>query len=848
MTKVMQSGVWVAVFILFVGTAQVVRASETPVAVKPKNAEELYSQLRTIGLDKSRVFRIRDASLDRSSLHIAFENGTIAFTQDVDGRITGAYFEGDGEVLLIPPNKMERASMALFTDMAILEEQFITGYFRFNDATYAELEPFLRPADNAQEFVTEWDDTARRLADMDALRLFLTFSRDLPTDEASTLAGSRPESAVVDRVLHARLQGRKLGNFDLFYDSRNLEQIWAGQSRGVDGVVYYDLWTSFSQARDGADNKANDAGKDDIYIPHYTIRADVRPPTELNGDARLQLEVRQGGMRTVLFELSRFLHVKSVEADGRNLEFINNQALEGTQLARRGNDLVAVIFPAPLKTGEKLELHFVYGGEVLSEAAKGLLYVGARGTWYPNRGLAMADYDLEFHYPPDWTLVATGQRTPATGSGPASSGEQVSRWISDRPIPVAGFNLGKYVRAGTHAGDVVVESFATSGMEGMLAVAPPPSPSIIMPDVRTPELGPALMKPSPPSRPSPARNAQGVADKCAQAVNFYSRRFGPYPYKSLALTQLPGGLSQGWPGLIFLASYVFLTPEERNQLHASRMDNIISEQVLAHETAHQWWGDLITWAGYRDQWMFEGLADYSALMVLETEKPAQFRQILQKYREDLLQKNKDGQLLRDAGPVTLGVRLSSSHFPDGYEAISYGRGTWLFHMLREMMLDAEAKSGARAGRGRPAEDEPFVRSLRKVRERYQYKMMSARDLLLVFEEDLPPSLRYEGKKSLDWFLDSWVNGTAIPHLDTKGVTYTPKGEATIVSGVLLQKDAPDDLVTSVPIYAVLAGTKEPQLLGRIFADGSETTFRLTAPAGVRKILIDPYQTVLSDSK
>jgi peptidase M1-like protein len=842
-TKVTQLRVLTAVFAVL-AFVQPAYANDTPAAaVRPKNAEELYSQLQTVGLDKSRVFRIRDASLDRSSLHIAFENGTVAFTQDVDGRVTGAYFEGEGEVLLIPPNKMERASMALFTGMAILEEQFITGYFRFNDDTYAELEPFLRPADNAQEFLTEWDDTARRLADLDALRLFLTFSRNLPTAEPAAGAGPQPGDATPDRMLHARLQGRKLRNFDLFYDSLNTEQIWAGQSRTVEGVSYYDLWTSFTQSRGGADDKPSEIRKDEIYISHYTIRADVKPPTDLSADARLQVEVRRGGMRTLLFELSRFLHVKTVEANGRKVEFINNQALEGTQLARRGNDLVAVVFPAPLKSGEKLELHFTYGGEVLSEAAKGLLYVGARGTWYPNRGLAMADFDLEFHYPADWTLVATGQRTQTTAEAGAP-GEQTSRWISDRPMPVAGFNLGKYVHAGARAGDVVVESFATAGMEGFAGISP--GPAVLMPDIRSPELGPPMIRPAPP-RPSPAHNAQGVADRCASAVDFYSRRFGPYPYKSLALTQLPGQLSQGWPGLIFLSSYAFLTPEERTQLHSSHIENVISGQVLAHETAHQWWGDLISWASYRDQWMFEGLADYSALMVLESERPAQFREILQKYREDLRQKNKDDQLLRDAGPVTLGVRLSSSHFPDGYEAISYGRGTWLFHMLREMMADAEAKSGGKTARARRAEDEPFLRSLRKVREKYEYKVMSARDLLRVFEEDLPPSLRYEGKKSLDWFFDSWVNGTALPRFESKSVTYTQKDDATIVSGVLLQKDAPEDLVTSVPIYAVVTA-KTPVLLGRVFADGPETTFRLTAPAGTRKIVVDPYQTVLSDVK
>ena len=111
-----------------------------------QNAEELYKQLSTIGLDKTRVYRIRDAALDRENLHITFQDGKIGFTQDVCGRITGAFFEGDGEVLLRLPQRAERASLALFTGMAVLEEQFATAFIRFDDDTFWDLQEALRPS------------------------------------------------------------------------------------------------------------------------------------------------------------------------------------------------------------------------------------------------------------------------------------------------------------------------------------------------------------------------------------------------------------------------------------------------------------------------------------------------------------------------------------------------------------------------------------------------------------------------------------------------------------------------------------------------------------------------------
>ncbi len=109
------------------------------------------------------------------------------------------------------------------------------------------------------------------------------------------------------------------------------------------------------------------------------------------------------------------------------------------------------------------------------------------------------------------------------------------------------------------------------------------------------------------------------------------------------------------------------------------------------------------------------------------------------------------------------------------------------------------------------------------------------------------SLRYEGKASLDWFLDGWVNGTSLPRLELQGVKYAAKANSTVVTGIIRQKDAPENLVTSVPVYAVVTG-KTPVLVGRVFADGSETSFHLSAPLGTHKLLLDPNETILTGVK
>jgi len=167
-------------------------------------------------------------------------------------------------------------------------------------------------------------------------------------------------------------------------------------------------------------------------------------------------------------------------------------------------------------------------------------------------------------------------------------------------------------------------------------------------------------------------------------------------------------------------------------------------------------------------------------------------------------------------------------------------------MLRTMLLRADTKNGMRPEGAEFDPEEPFVRSLRKVRDRYAENAISTSELFAVFAEDLPKSLWYEGHQSLEWFIDSWVEGTSLPRFDLRSVKYLQKANATEVTGIIQQKETPQDYVSAIPVYAV-SGEKKV-LLGTVLADGPETPFRMRAPTGTRKIVLDPYQALLSAPK
>jgi len=404
--------------------------------------------------------------------------------------------------------------------------------------------------------------------------------------------------------------------------------------------------------------------------------------------------------------------------------------------------------------------------------------------------------------------VATGKPAGST----VQNGRRTSRFVTEKPIARAGFNLGKFETAAASSGDVAIHAYATRNVEKELAAA----------EARAGR------------HADPAREVRQIAERAAANVRFLSAELEPFPYSNLEITQLPGIVSQSWPGLIYLSSMAFLDRNEREAvgIRDPYVELLLSRLMLAHETAHQWWGDAVDWVSYRDEWIIEALANYCALLMLEKQDPQATRLALDYYKNQLLRETTNGPI-SDAGPVTLGVRLISAKFPDAYERVLYGRGTWLFHMLRTMLRQADGRDN----------DALFFSALKALLAKASNHKISTHDLQLAFEQVLPDTLRYEGKKSLDWFFDSWVNDVSIPQLSLQDVHLTPTHGKIKASGVIETTHGAKDLVTAVPVYAV-GESGEPQFLAFVFADEAKSEFSLTAPAGTKQLLLDPENTLL----
>jgi aminopeptidase N len=102
------------------------------------------------------------------------------------------------------------------------------------------------------------------------------------------------------------------------------------------------------------------------------------------------------------------------------------------------------------------------------------------------------------------------------------------------------------------------------------------------------------------------------------AIRLYSDYFGPLPYKRLAVTQQTAdNYGQAWPALVWLPISYFFDTTIRHQLGYNAPRGYF-KVVEPHEVAHQWWGHTVTWPSYRDQWMSEGFAEFSASLFRRT--------------------------------------------------------------------------------------------------------------------------------------------------------------------------------------------------------------------------------------
>jgi hypothetical protein len=778
-----------------------------------ERAAALSQEIRHVELDPGECYRVRDLQIAKDEGRIFLNEGLLIFLKPVGGRRLGAVFTaevegGDAEILLLPPTRGERSSLATFIKAPNLNEHFRNAIFLFTDDSAAALQKAIgenefnkKASEEGFLIASRWNAAIRNISGSFELRLI---------DDVLT-------SRTKEGFFFAAIAGNQLGNFDFIFDPRVRQQITIGRFTSRENRSYYDVWTHFTSK--------SFRGKLlplELKVSSFDINARIEPNLHLTATTRIRA-IPRDAVSTIALDISPRMKISAVEVNGIPAEVFRPESLRSNLLRGDQNETFLIVMPQALEPGRECEITVRHDGDVIHDAGNKVYFVAARINWYPQRGTQFAGFDLTFRYPKALSLITSGELVDERVEGE----ERISHRRSPVPLRFAGFNLGDYIRTGLERGGYKVDVYANRQLESALeqrpiAVTMPPPPGSF-PRRRLPD-GPSIIA-TPTVRPQV--NLQTMSAAIAEELEWMAQRLGPPPLRTLAVSPIPGQFGQGFPGLLYLSTLSYLQ-QQPVSLGASR-EEFFGDMLHAHETAHQWWGNAVASAGYEDDWLQEALANYMALGILEKRKSVRAMDaVLAEYRDRLLRKDSEGNIPDAAGPVILGIRLQSSNAPGAWRTVIYDKGSWIIHMLRRRLGE-----------------DLFWALLSETAKRYQRQSLTTtqfRDLAVEFVSKQAPRGTYrEVDPKLDSFFDTWTQGTGIPALK---LNWTVKGVAPKVTlaGTVTQTDAPEDFSDAVPVEIQLGRGKS--LTKWVRSSSEPVSFTVVLPSAPVKVLLDPQNATL----
>jgi len=309
--------------------------------------------------------------------------------------------------------------------------------------------------------------------------------------------------------------------------------------------------------------------------------------------------------------------------------------------------------------------------------------------------------------------------------------------------------------------------------------------------------------------PSDSEYAQKGFSSAAQTVQLFNDMVGPYPYEKLSLiigaTQF-GGMENS--SAIVFPSRLFNVRRSAGSSKTFGIPNQL-EDVVAHEIAHQWFGDSVTESTWADLWLSEGFATYFAgLFRQRYEGEEQFQSYMNQAAMNALEYEKKFRTpIFDTETGDLMKLLN----PNNYQ-----KGAWVLHMLR-----------SRLG------DDLFFKGIRSYYQTHITANASTEDLRAAFEK--------ASGKDLKAFFQRWIYDTGHPQYELS-MNWDETGKnATFV---LKQVQPGDPFLDPVPIVFV-AGSGNEELT--ITPTGAVTTKVVTLKSKPTSIQLDPRNTLLKEA-
>jgi hypothetical protein len=732
-------------------------------AERLSSVEDLYR----LSLNPKRQFSVKNLTLVDDDLRLTLREGSL-FVSEIDQVATAIVFLGAGEMTFSPAPETERSQVRIFSGAETLRTRFDAVYVRFSPGDFDRL------FSSDQLIAGAVDRNELRRAD----RIFREDSPKSYTLDLGDLSRDSWSYVPNPRDLIAEVHTRRFDTLTYSRSSSAMEDVSLFDRNRRKTIALYNARPELTTPPGDSDAE--------LEVSHYDIDVTVTPERRwIEGRARLTIRARSP-LSSVTLRLAESLAVQSVYSDRYGRLF---------NMRVRGNGTLIVSLPVTLSRGSEAVLTVRYAGRLepdnldadlvavgqlgpsavpdsagFDQPEPSFLYSG-QSNWYPRPSSSHhATAALRITVPATLGCVATGERDAASPLSLAASDSATARkqYVFNAIQPV------RYLA-------FVLSRFATGRSESV-AFAARVDDSFDRP-------APQALKVTAEVNPGHTNRGREAVERATDIARFYESLLhdSPYPSFTIALTEneRAGGHSPGYFAVLNVPTPPLATFPSR--VDPASFDGY-PEFFLAHELAHQWWGQAVGWRSYREQWLSEGFAQYfSALYARHQRGDDVFRTVMRQMRRWAVNQT-------DAGPISLGNRLG--HIQGDTKilrAVVYNKGALVLHMLRGLVGD-----------------EAFFRGLRRFYSDSRFRSVGTAEFRTAMEA--------EADRPLARFFDRWIYGTALPNL---GLTHRVEGsevilrveqrgevfEVPVVISLQYSDRPPHDVV--VPVTASLVEVRVP---------------------------------------
>jgi hypothetical protein len=748
--------------------------------IKEKIVRGSVNKLYKIKIPADRVEKVDSIEIFHADIRLAFKNAVV-FYDNIPDLDTALLVIGQGTVTFSPSDANERHQLSLIYRSPSIQDAIEYVYVRCSPSFFQHnIEIKKKPGQPPYKAADAESARASALFGKYAFHYF-TIQTSLSPDPLSFLP--QGDEATFEFV------GRKTGEMSYVYSDFADEEITLyNRTRGRFINLY-----SPNVGKDKRRLVITFGEKFDVE--HYDLEVAFDPDDfRLSAKATIRLRAEVDGLNSVRFKLNPVFEILRIyDAERRELFFTQDKVGRvlyvylWESVPRYQTASIEVIYRGRLEPPPQL-VDAAAGGQQSSTLTfltpRYETYLFSQSAyWYPSP--SEDDYAtarLKIIIPPGYKAIATGrlaERGTLNGIQRVTELDKVGSayavFETKSPVKYLAFLAGKLNLTEERSDAVPLSTYVSSDVSWL---------------------------------------RRNFLDDAQKILTFYEDRFGPYPFETLRLVQ------RLWPtgGGHSPASFVVLNEVPRRSDSTGVIIPMLpspnspvdlsewKEYFLAHEIAHQWWGQAVTWASYRDQWLSEGLAQFASALYLRSRyHDAAYAAIIRKLSKWTEKKSV-------WGPISLGSRLSYVDFP-AYQAIIYDKAALVLNMLKDMLGD-----------------EAFFSGLKEFSARHKYTAASTGQFKAAMEKACG--------RSLDPFFDLWFNSHLLPEVRVSRAVDRTGAEAVL----RVRVDQLNDVFV-FPLWVSWTDGNGNVHREKMIIEQKTQDFAFTLPGRAKDITVNPDRAV-----